>query len=108
MITTGNLLILLNKIDLVPPAERQSQIEKVRQRIHRALEGTRYAPALKRGEIDMIPFSAKPQDRSPPYAPISFFCCIFLIFLFNISFRFSLLISLQQSLFLSILYHPVA
>lgn len=43
-LTCPRMVVILNKIDLLPPNKRQSSIEKMTKRLHKTLENTRYAP----------------------------------------------------------------
>lgn len=40
-LTCPRMVVVLNKIDLLPPNKRQSSIEKMTKRLHKTLEGTR-------------------------------------------------------------------
>lgn len=55
-IATPTLFILLNKIDLVPEAERESRITLMKTRISKALSSSHFR------KIVFVPFSAKPQS----------------------------------------------
>lgn len=56
-LTCPRMVVVLNKVDLLPPNKRQSAIEKMTKRLHKTLESTRSAliyttlyPGLFRGE----------------------------------------------------------
>lgn len=51
-ITTHSLVIALNKVDLIPEAERQEKIDKVSRRIRKALFGSKFA------DVKIVPVSA--------------------------------------------------
>eukprot|EP01137_Pigoraptor_chileana_P028344 Opistho-2@12196 len=53
-ITCDRMIIALNKIDLIPEAERAAQIEKVSTRLRKTLAATKFASAL------IVPVSAAP------------------------------------------------
>jgi len=40
-LTCPRMVVVLNKIDLLPPNKRQSAIEKMTKRLHKTLESTR-------------------------------------------------------------------
>lgn len=42
-LTCPGMVVILNKIDLLPANKRQSAIEKMTKRLHKTLEGTRSA-----------------------------------------------------------------
>lgn len=42
-LTCPRMVVVLNKIDLLPPNKRQSAIEKMTKRLHKTLESTRSA-----------------------------------------------------------------
>jgi selenocysteine-specific elongation factor len=65
-ITTPHIVLILNKIDLIPAEKRTETIARMTQRMQKALEGTRFG-----GTIKVIPFAAKPQQQDgSPAAPI--------------------------------------
>ena len=51
-ITTDNLIVVLNKIDLFPPAEREQRIQQVQTRIRKALQSTKFQ------DVPMVAISA--------------------------------------------------
>ncbi|XP_023123110.1 selenocysteine-specific elongation factor [Amphiprion ocellaris] len=53
-LTCPRMVVVLNKIDLLPPNKRQSAIEKMTKRLHKTLENTRFK------ECPMIAVAAKP------------------------------------------------
>ena len=56
-IMTEHLLVVLNKVDLIPEEKRASYIKKASKMIRKTLEGTRYAGA------PVVPATAKDGDR---------------------------------------------
>lgn len=53
-LTCPRMVVVLNKIDLLPPNKRQSAIEKMTKRLHKTLESTRSAfNTSKRINLDM-------------------------------------------------------
>ena len=42
-LTCPRMVVVLNKTDLLPPAKRQSAIDKMTKRLQKTLENTRYA-----------------------------------------------------------------
>lgn len=53
-LTCPRMVVVLNKIDLLPPNKRQSAIEKMTKRLHKTLENTRFK------ECPVIAVAAKP------------------------------------------------
>lgn len=53
-LTCPRMVVVLNKIDLLPPNKRQSAIEKMTKRLHKTLESTRFK------ECPVIAVAAKP------------------------------------------------
>lgn len=53
-LTCRRMVVVLNKIDLLPPNKRQSAIEKMTKRLHKTLENTRFK------ECPVIAVAAKP------------------------------------------------
>lgn len=53
-LTCPRMVVVLNKIDLLPPAKRQSAIEKMTKRMHKTLENTRFK------DCPVIAVAAKP------------------------------------------------
>lgn len=53
-LTCPGMVVVLNKIDLLPPNKRQSAIEKMTKRLHKTLENTRFK------ECPVIAVAAKP------------------------------------------------
>lgn len=53
-LTCPRMVVILNKIDLLPANKRQSAIEKMTKRLHKTLEGTRFK------ECPIIAVAAKP------------------------------------------------
>lgn len=52
-LTCPRMVVVLNKIDLLPPNKRQSAIEKMTKRLHKTLESTRSAfNTSKRNNLD--------------------------------------------------------
>lgn len=60
--TVDRLLIVLNKVDLLPAGNREAQVEKVKERICRVLKGTKFA------DVDTVGVSACPgaEEGSQP------------------------------------------
>ena len=56
-ITTDHLIVVLNKVDLVPAEKRPAYIKKASKMIRKTLEGTRFAGA------QVVPATAKDGDR---------------------------------------------
>ncbi|XP_071375115.1 selenocysteine-specific elongation factor isoform X1 [Centroberyx affinis] len=59
-LTCPRMVVILNKIDLLPPNKRQSAIEKMTKRLHKTLEGTRFK------ECPVIAVAAKPGGPEAP------------------------------------------
>lgn len=57
-VTTNKMVIVLNKVDLLPPGETEARMNKVIATIKRALAGSKFADA------PIIPYAARP---SPPH-----------------------------------------
>nr|XP_019942365.1 PREDICTED: selenocysteine-specific elongation factor [Paralichthys olivaceus] len=61
-LTCPRMVVVLNKIDLLPPNKRQSAIEKMTKRLHKTLESTRFK------ECPVIAVAAKPGGPEAPDA----------------------------------------
>ncbi|KAK5872355.1 hypothetical protein PBY51_013067 [Eleginops maclovinus] len=61
-LTCPRMVVVLNKIDLLPPNKRQSAIEKMTKRLHKTLENTRFK------ECPVIAVAAKPGGPEAPDA----------------------------------------
>ncbi|CAL8339024.1 unnamed protein product [Merluccius merluccius] len=61
-LTCPRMVVILNKTDLLPPAKRQSAIEKMTKRLHKTLENTRFK------ECPVIAVAAKPGGPEAPEA----------------------------------------
>uniref|UniRef100_A0A3B3WCM9 Selenocysteine-specific elongation factor n=1 Tax=Poecilia mexicana TaxID=48701 RepID=A0A3B3WCM9_9TELE len=59
-LTCPRMVVVLNKIDLLPPNKRQSAIEKMTKRLHKTLESTRFK------ECPVIAVAAKPGGPEAP------------------------------------------
>ncbi|KAI9522946.1 hypothetical protein NQZ68_032509 [Dissostichus eleginoides] len=59
-LTCPRMVVVLNKIDLLPPNKRQSAIEKMTKRLHKTLENTRFK------ECPVIAVAAKPGGPEAP------------------------------------------
>ncbi|XP_068568787.1 selenocysteine-specific elongation factor isoform X2 [Cebidichthys violaceus] len=59
-LTCPRMVVILNKIDLLPPNKRQSAIEKMTKRLHKTLESTRFK------ECPVIAVAAKPGGPEAP------------------------------------------
>ncbi|XP_041837086.1 selenocysteine-specific elongation factor [Melanotaenia boesemani] len=59
-VTCPRMVVVLNKIDLLPPNKRQSAIEKMTKRLHKTLESTRFK------ECPVIAVAAKPGGPEAP------------------------------------------
>ncbi|XP_035007852.1 selenocysteine-specific elongation factor isoform X3 [Hippoglossus stenolepis] len=59
-LTCPRMVVVLNKIDLLPPNKRQSAIEKMTKRLHKTLETTRFK------ECPVIAVAAKPGGPEAP------------------------------------------
>ncbi|XP_069010538.1 selenocysteine-specific elongation factor [Embiotoca jacksoni] len=59
-LTCQRMVVVLNKIDLLPPNKRQSAIEKMTKRLHKTLESTRFK------ECPVIAVAAKPGGPEAP------------------------------------------
>ncbi|KAI3370139.1 hypothetical protein L3Q82_024927, partial [Scortum barcoo] len=59
-LTCPRMMVVLNKIDLLPPNKRQSAIEKMTKRLHKTLESTRFK------ECPVIAVAAKPGGPEAP------------------------------------------
>ncbi|XP_058488376.1 selenocysteine-specific elongation factor isoform X1 [Solea solea] len=59
-LTCPRMVVVLNKIDLLPPNKRQSAIEKMTKRMHKTLETTRFK------ECPVIAVAAKPGGPEAP------------------------------------------
>ncbi|XP_073325121.1 selenocysteine-specific elongation factor [Pagrus major] len=59
-LTCPCMVVVLNKIDLLPPNKRQSAIEKMTKRLHKTLENTRFK------ECPVIAVAAKPGGPEAP------------------------------------------
>ncbi|XP_068599000.1 selenocysteine-specific elongation factor [Brachionichthys hirsutus] len=61
-LTCPRMVLVLNKTDLLPPAQRQSAIEKMTRRLHKTLESTRFR------DCPVIAVAAKPGGPEAPDA----------------------------------------
>ncbi|CAI5687943.1 unnamed protein product [Oreochromis niloticus] len=59
-LTCPRMVVVLNKIDLLPPNKRQSAIEKMTKRLHKTLENTRFK------DCPVIAVAAKPGGPEAP------------------------------------------
>ncbi|XP_031704367.1 selenocysteine-specific elongation factor isoform X2 [Anarrhichthys ocellatus] len=59
-LTCPRMVVILNKVDLLPPNKRQSAIEKMTKRLHKTLESTRFK------ECPVIAVAAKPGGPEAP------------------------------------------
>ncbi|KAM8756732.1 selenocysteine-specific elongation factor isoform 1-T1 [Acanthopagrus schlegelii] len=59
-LTCPRMVVVLNKIDLLPPNKRQGAIEKMTKRLHKTLENTRFK------ECPVIAVAAKPGGPEAP------------------------------------------
>ncbi|XP_029359120.1 selenocysteine-specific elongation factor isoform X2 [Echeneis naucrates] len=59
-LTCPRMVVVLNKIDLLPPNKRQTAIEKMTKRLHKTLESTRFK------ECPVIAVAAKPGGPDAP------------------------------------------
>uniref|UniRef100_A0A668AF06 Selenocysteine-specific elongation factor n=1 Tax=Myripristis murdjan TaxID=586833 RepID=A0A668AF06_9TELE len=59
-LTCPRMVVVLNKIDLLPPNKRQSSIEKMTKRLHKTLENTRFK------DCPVIAVAAKPGGPEAP------------------------------------------
>lgn len=59
-LTCPQMVVILNKIDLLPPNKRQSAIEKMTKRLHKTLENTRFK------DCPVIAVAAKPGGPEAP------------------------------------------
>ncbi|XP_047440036.1 selenocysteine-specific elongation factor isoform X2 [Mugil cephalus] len=59
-LTCPRMVVILNKIDLLPPNKRQSAIEKMTKRLHKTLETTRFK------DCPVIAVAAKPGGPEAP------------------------------------------
>ncbi|XP_038131190.1 selenocysteine-specific elongation factor [Cyprinodon tularosa] len=59
-LTCPRMVVVLNKVDLLPPNKRQSAIEKMTKRLHKTLESTRFK------ECPVIAVAAKPGGPEAP------------------------------------------
>lgn len=59
-LTCPSMVVVLNKTDLLPPAKRQSAIDKMTKRLHKTLENTRFK------ECPVIAVAAKPGGPEAP------------------------------------------
>lgn len=59
-LTCPRMVVVLNKIDLLPPNKRQGAIEKMTKRLHKTLESTRFK------ECPVIAVAAKPGGPEAP------------------------------------------
>lgn len=59
-LTCPRMVVVLNKIDLLPPNKRQSAIEKMTKRMHKTLENTRFK------DCPVISVAAKPGGPEAP------------------------------------------
>ncbi|XP_034536411.1 selenocysteine-specific elongation factor [Notolabrus celidotus] len=59
-LTCPRMVVVLNKIDLLPPNKRQSAIEKMTKRLHKTLESTRFK------DCPVISVAAKPGGPEAP------------------------------------------
>ncbi|XP_039884677.1 selenocysteine-specific elongation factor [Simochromis diagramma] len=59
-LTCPRMVVVLNKIDLLPPNKRQSAIEKMTKRLHKTLESTRFK------DCPVIAVAAKPGGPEAP------------------------------------------
>lgn len=59
-LTCPRMVVILNKIDLLPPNKRQSAIEKMTKKMHRTLQSTRFK------ECPVIAVAAKPGGPEAP------------------------------------------
>ncbi|XP_034388106.1 selenocysteine-specific elongation factor [Cyclopterus lumpus] len=59
-LTCPRMVVILNKIDLLPPNKRQSAIEKMTKKLHKTLERTRFK------ECPVIAVAAKPGGPEAP------------------------------------------
>ncbi|KAG7283221.1 hypothetical protein CRUP_004963, partial [Coryphaenoides rupestris] len=59
-LTCPGMVVVLNKTDLLPPAKRQSAIDKMTKRLHKTLENTRFK------ECPVIAVAAKPGGPEAP------------------------------------------
>ncbi|XP_053267761.1 selenocysteine-specific elongation factor [Pleuronectes platessa] len=59
-LTCPRMVVVLNKVDLLPPNKRQSAIEKMTKRLHKTLETTRFK------ECPVIAVAAKPGGPEAP------------------------------------------
>ncbi|XP_028302570.1 selenocysteine-specific elongation factor [Gouania willdenowi] len=59
-LTCPRMVVVLNKVDLLPPNKRQSAIEKMTKRLHKTLENTRFK------DCPVIAVAAKPGGPEAP------------------------------------------
>ncbi|XP_041639429.1 selenocysteine-specific elongation factor [Cheilinus undulatus] len=59
-LTCPRMVVVLNKVDLLPPNKRQSAIEKMTKRLHKTLESTRFK------DCPVISVAAKPGGPEAP------------------------------------------
>ncbi|XP_077977999.1 selenocysteine-specific elongation factor-like [Glandiceps talaboti] len=59
-ITCQKMVVVLNKVDLLPPEKKKQQIEKMTKRMLKTLENTRFADSV------VIPVAAKPGGPEAP------------------------------------------
>lgn len=62
-VTTNKMVIVLNKVDLLPPDEAEARMTKVTATIKRALAGSKFADA------PIIPYAARPSTTSASTVP---------------------------------------
>lgn len=64
-IATSNLVVVLNKCDLLPVEERAKAIRKAQKRLAQTFNMTKFAG------VTMVPVIAKPGGWDPPLGPLT-------------------------------------